>query len=287
MLAAGASGTKIAGVSPLPGSPIHPTAVVSAEAELSEGVTVGPYAVVESGSVVGEGTAILAHAILTRYATVGAGCEIHYGAVIGHEPQDLSFDGARSRAVIGDRTVVREYATVHRATREGGATTIGVGCLLMAHSHVAHDCKLGNQVVVCNSALVAGHCEIGDRVFLSGNTVVHQFCRVGRLVMLSGTSGIGRDIGPYLMVAGRSEVVALNTVGMRRAGINSAARTRVKLAYRELFGARTLDLGLLAVAAIGREHEEIGAIHDFFSRPSKRGFSRPKAGHPLGDGGDS
>jgi UDP-N-acetylglucosamine acyltransferase len=202
--------------------------------------------------------------------------------VIGHEPQDLSFDGAPSRVVIGDRTVVREYATIHRATKEGKATVIGEGCYLMAHSHVAHDCRVGARAILCNSALVAGHCEIGERAFLSGNTVIHQFCRIGQLVMVSGNSGAGRDIGPFLTVAARSDVVGVNVVGMRRAGFDAAARRRVKEAYRALFGAAGLDDGLARVRGIGREHPEIAAILDFYAG-SRRGYSRPPAGHAFGE----
>lgn len=259
---------------------VHPTAVVSRESELGEGVTVGPYAVIEAGAVVGAGTTVMAHAILTGFATVGRQCQIHYGAVIGHEPQDVGFDGAPSRAVIGDRTIVREYATVHRATREDGATVVGEHGFLMAHSHVAHDCRIGSRAVLCNGALVAGHSEVGERAFLSGNTVIHQFCRVGRVVMLSGVSGVGRDIGPYLTVAGRSDVMGFNTVGMRRAGLDSAARQRVKEAYRHFFGAPDMAAGLARVRELGEDHEEIAAILAFYAA-SRRGFSRPPAGHAL------
>jgi UDP-N-acetylglucosamine acyltransferase len=227
----------------------------------------------------------MAHAVLTGFATIGRECHIHYGAVIGHEPQDLSFDGASTRAVVGDRTIVREYATVHRATREGGATVVGEDCYLMAHSHVAHDCRIGNKAILCNSALVAGHCEVGERAFLSGNTVVHQFCRVGRCVMLSGGSGIGRDIGPFLTVAGRSEVVGFNSVGMRRAGLDAAARHRVKEAYGLLFGAPSLEEGCARIAEMGPDHEETAEILEFFRR-TRRGFSRPPAGHILSEAVD-
>jgi UDP-N-acetylglucosamine acyltransferase len=268
----------------LPESLIHATAVVSPKARLGEGVSIGPYAVVEAGAEVGDGTVILAHAVLTGHATLGRGVEVHYGAVIGHEPQDLGFDGATSRARVGDRTVVREHATIHRGTRDDGDTTVGEGCLLMAGAHVGHDCRIGRQVVLCNSALVAGHCEIGSRAFLSGNTVVHQFARVGDLVMLSGASGVGRDVGPYLMVAGRSEVVGLNVVGMRRAGLGSEARARVKEAYRRLFGVPSLEAGLAGLEALDCSHPEIQRIHDFYTASSRRGFSRPPPGHAWTEG---
>lgn len=261
---------------------IHPTAVVSHEAELGEGVSVGPYAVVEAGAVLGAGTQIFAHAIVTGFATLGVECQVHFGAVVGHEPQDLGFDGAPSRVQVGRKTIIREYATVHRATQEGQVTIVGDECFLMAHSHVAHDCQLGDRVIVCNSALVAGHCRIGDRAFLSGNTVIHQFCRVGALVMLSGNSGIGRDVGPFLTVASRSEIVGVNSVGMRRAGMSGEARRRVKESYRLLFGAADLREGLDRLKDSAQENSEVRAICEFYAG-SRRGFSRPPQGHVLGD----
>lgn len=253
---------------------MHPTAVVSGEAGLGEGVSVGPYAVVEAGALVGSGTRILAHAVVTGHATIGRDCEVHYGAVVGHDPQDLGFEGGATRCEIGDGTVIREHATVHRSTSTGQPTRIGRRCLLMGHSHVAHDCQIGDGVVICNSALVAGHAQVGERAFLSGNTVVHQFCRLGKLVMLSGISGVARDVGPYLTVASRSRIVGLNMVGMRRAGYGGEARKRVKEAYRMLFGAASLEEGTARVATLGEEHEEITAILEFFAA-SRRGFSRP------------
>lgn len=266
---------------------IHPQAFVSPEAEVEPNVRIGPGAVVEKGARVGEGTIVMANAVITRAATIGRRCRIHYGAVVGGDPQDVAFEGGDSRVVLGDETVVREHATVHRATKRDGATVVGRGCYLMVNAHVAHDCTLGERVIVCNSALVAGHCTIGDRAFLSGNTVVHQFSRVGPLVMLSGISGIGRDVGPYLIVASRSEVRGVNVVGLRRAGLDGAARTRVKEAYRALFAAATLEEGVARLRADGAAtHPEIAAIADFFSAESKRGFSRPRRGAVLGSGED-
>jgi len=261
---------------------VHATAVISPRAELSDGVKVGPYAVVSAGAFIGRGTVLDAHVVVKGTATIGADCRLHAGVVVGDDPQDLSFAvETPSRVLIGDRTVLREHVTVHRATIEDGVTQIGAGCLLMGGSHVAHDCVLGDEIVLCNSALVAGHVEIEDRAFISGNTVIHQFCRVGRSVMLSGVSGIGKDVGPYLTVAGRSDVVGLNAVGMRRAGMDVAARARVKEAYRGMFGSDSLGEGLAAVQALSPEHPEIQEILEFYGG-SRRGYSRPVVGHVFG-----
>ena len=261
---------------------VHPTAVVSPGAELGEGVVVGPYAVIEGGAVIGAGTSIDAHVIVKGSVTLGRHCRVHGGAILGDDPQDLAFPtGIESRVILGDRTVVREQVTVHRATNPDRPTRIGDDCLLMAQSHVAHDCQISDHVVLCNGALVAGHVEIGQRAFISGNTVVHQFCRVGAVVMLSGISGIGRDVGPYLTVAGRSEIGGVNVVGLRRAGLKGEQRMRIKQAYRALFASSTLAAGMDEVRALGVEQPEVRAIIDFYAG-SKRGFSRPPRGHVFG-----
>ena len=243
---------------------------------------VGPYAVIEAGARIGRGTTIDAHVVVKGSATIGEDCRLHAGAVIGDDPQDLAFEREiPSRVRLADGVIVREHATIHRATTENGATRIGRGTLIMGAAHVAHDCQIGEEVVICNAALIAGHVQIEDRAFISGNTVIHQFCRVGRLVMLSGLSGIGRDIGPFLTVAGRSDIVGLNSVGMRRAGLDGPARRRVKDAYRQLFSARTLADGLAAITPISDAGEEIIAIVEFYAG-SRRGYSRPPAGHAFG-----
>lgn len=255
--------------------------MVSEAAELGEGVAVGPYAIVEAGAVIGDGTTIMAHAVISGHATLGRDCAVHYGAIVGHEPQDLAFRGGTGRLRVGDRTVIREQATLHRATREDRDTVVGDDCYLMGQCHVAHDCQIGDHVIICNSCLIAGHVEVADRAFLSGNSVIHQFSRVGRVVMLSGSSAIGKDVGPFLTVAGRSDVLGFNTVGMRRASLTTDARRRVKDAYHELFAAPSLELGLERVASIG-EQPEIASILAFY-RQSRRGFSRPPPGHKLRD----
>jgi UDP-N-acetylglucosamine acyltransferase len=262
---------------------IDPSAHVDPEAVLGDGVRVGPGAVIEAGARVGDGTVVGAHAVITGHATIGRSCRISPSALIGGDPQDVAFQGADTRVEIGEGTTVREFATVHRATKPGTATIVGRDCYLMVSSHVAHDCVLGDRVIVCNCALVAGHVQVGDRAFLSGNTVVHQFSRIGTLAMLGGLSGVGQDIGPYLTVVKRNEVRAINVVGLRRAGFDLESRRRIQAAYRELFGATSLARGLDAVRALGPERPEIGAIIAFYEVPTRRGFCRPPVGHALGD----
>lgn len=253
---------------------IDPRALVSEHAEIDEGVSIGPFAIVEEGVVLAEGCSLGPGAILRSGVHLGRDCRIHAGAILGEDPQDLSFEGAGGGVHVGEGTVVREYATVHRASRPGRETRIGPFSYLMVQSHVAHDAILGERVIVCNGALIAGHARIGDRAFISGNVVIHQFCRVGQMVMLSGNTGISSDVGPYLTMAERNAVVGFNKVGMRRGGLDAPAQRRVIASYRRLFGARTLREGVAELAADAARHAELAAIHAFYSEEG-RGFARP------------
>ncbi|MCA9321319.1 MAG: acyl-ACP--UDP-N-acetylglucosamine O-acyltransferase, partial [Planctomycetes bacterium] len=183
-----------------------------------------------------------------------------------------------SRLIIGSRNVIREFATIHRATTPGGATRIGDDCFLMAHSHVAHDCRLDDGVTLCNNALLAGHVQVGRRAFVSGNVVVHQFTRIGELCMISGGSAVGQDVLPYCTVTGRSQVRSMNVVGMRRAGINQAHRQAIKQACRAFFAARH-DLAIAQLAfEEAPDLPEIRVLRDFVAAGSKRGYARPPRG---------
>ncbi|KXU35669.1 acyl-[acyl-carrier-protein]--UDP-N-acetylglucosamine O-acyltransferase [Cephaloticoccus capnophilus] len=199
--------------------------------------TIHPTAIVETGAVLGAGCEIRAHAIVTRYCVLGEGVVVHPFAVLGGEPQHLSFDaaGVESRVEIGAGTVIREHVTVNRASVAGGATRIGAGSFLMAASHVAHDCSLGEQVVLANAALLAGHVSVGAHTFLGGGAAVHQFCRIGESVMVAGHASITRDVPDFLMVAERDEAIALNTVGLRRRGISHEAIGELKRAFAIVF----------------------------------------------------
>jgi UDP-N-acetylglucosamine acyltransferase len=216
---------------------IHPTAQVEKGAELGEGVTVGPFAFIAAGAKVGDGCVVGPHAVIYRHVTLAAKCQVHAGAVLGDTPQDLAFKDVPTFVRIGEGTVLREHVTIHRGTKEGTETVVGDGCFLMANSHLAHNVRLGNQVILANGVLLAGYVEVGDRAFLSGNVVVHQFTRIGRVAMLSGGSGIGKDVPPFCVTPGitRNVVAGLNVVGMRRAGLNPAARAEVKEAFRILY----------------------------------------------------
>ncbi|MEK7865197.1 MAG: acyl-ACP--UDP-N-acetylglucosamine O-acyltransferase [Planctomycetota bacterium] len=214
---------------------IHPTAVVDPKAELADGVEVGPHAVIDANVRVGAGTRIGPSAYLTGYTEIGLENTIGCGAVIGEAPQDVGFKGGVTRVRIGDRNVIREYATIHRGTAEGSETVIGNDVFLMATAHVAHNCRIADRAIVANGALLAGYVELGERAFVSGNVVVHQFVRIGRLAMIGGGARVSKDVPPFALVEGNSLVRALNVVGLRRAGLSSVVRNRIKEAYRTLY----------------------------------------------------
>jgi len=258
-------------------APIHPSAIISQEARLAENVTVGPFVVIDGPVVVGEGTVIHAHAHLIGPATLGANNEICTGAVIGGTPQHLAYKGEVTTLEIGDGNIFREYTTIHRAMPAGtgsgtGITRVGDRNLFMACSHVAHDCRVGNDCIFANSAVIGGHVEVGDRALISGNSCIHQFCRVGRLGLLSGSSAVSKDIPPFWVMQNINKVGGINTIGMRRAGIPTVEIQAIRRAFAFIYIDR-LDLP----AALLRMEAELGqfpAIRELveFIRSSKRGI---------------
>ncbi|MCE9614169.1 MAG: acyl-ACP--UDP-N-acetylglucosamine O-acyltransferase [Lentisphaerae bacterium] len=260
-------------------STIHPTAVIHPGARVGQDVSIGPFACIEEDVVIGDGCHVGPHASLLRYTALGARCRVHAGAVLGDWPQDLSFAGAVSSVRIGSGCVFREGVTVHRGTKEGTATVIGDQCYLMANSHVAHNVKLGNRVILANGVLLAGYVEVGDGAFISGNCLVHQFVRIGRLAMLGGGSGIGQDVPPFMTThsMGLNAIAGLNVIGLRRAGIGSADRLAIKRAFALLYraGLNVPD----AVARIRAEIPEAPAqeLCDFVAG-AKRGICQARRG---------
>ena len=255
---------------------IHPTAIVDGGARLGEGVVIGPCAVVEDEVTIGARTELRAHAVVKRYTTLGAGNTVHEGAVLGSEPQDLGFTGGETRLEIGDGNRIREGVTIHRATRPGQVTRVGSGCFLMAYAHIAHDNRIGDQVIIANNTALAGYVEIDTGAFLSGGVVVHQFCRIGRLAMIGGNSKVIQDALPFVTSDGvPSRACGLNLVGLRRAGIPAPHIRALKEGYRLL---------LRASLRLPDALERMAALQDplvdemtAFVRASKRGFAHAAA----------
>ncbi len=255
---------------------IHPTAIVSPDAELGDGVEVGPYAVIEKDVSVGSGTRLHSHVVVKRYTRIGSGCEIHTGVIIGDVPQDRNFEPCRSWVVIGDGSILRECVTIHRGTTEENCTRVGKNCFLMAFSHVAHDCVLGDNVILANGALVAGHVQIGDGAFISGNCLLHQFVRIGRLAMLGGGAGVSKDVPPFCLVAPLcvNRVAGLNMVGLRRAGVSVRSRIALEHAFRRIFCSGR-NLRSAASEFVDRDDED-ALVRELaaFVLESKRGVCR-------------
>jgi UDP-N-acetylglucosamine acyltransferase len=241
-----------------------------------------PNAIVEPGAILGDGCEIMAHAIVTRHCTLGARVVVHPFAVLGGDPQYLKFDRATdSRVVIGDGSVLREHVTVNRSIHAGVATRLGAGCFLMATSHVAHDCSLGDNVVLANAALLAGHVSVGDNTFVGGGAAVHQFCRIGDGVMVAGHASLTRDVPPCTMVAERDDVIGFNLIGLKRRGVSRAAIAELKRAFQGVYftpgnirevAARLLTDNSFASAEARR-------FLEFFSGGS-RGFARARRAAP-------
>jgi UDP-N-acetylglucosamine acyltransferase len=251
----------------------HPTAIVSDTALIGDGVEIGPYAIVEADTAIGDRCELRAHAVVKRFTRLGAGNRVHEGAILGGEPQDVSFKGEPSRLVIGDRNLIREGVTIHRATTPGGQTSVGSDCFLMAYAHIAHENRIGDRVILANNVLLAGHVEIGQQAFLSGGVGVHQFCRVGRLAMVGGHSKVIKDCLPFVITDGfPARARGLNLVGLRRAGIPAGEIRSLKEGYRLLLrSALPLEDALQRMAGLGSLLvDEMIA----FVRASKRGFHR-------------
>jgi len=255
---------------------IHPTAIVAPTARLGSGVTIGPYSTIGDQVTLGDGTTVGAHVVIEGGVEVGRNCRIFSHAVLGSEPQDLKFRGEKSMLIVGDGTVIREFATLNRATSGGGGkTVVGRGCLIMAYAHVAHDCHLGDGVILANAATLGGHVLIEEHAIVGGLTGVHQFCRIGAHAIIGGCSGIILDIPPYVKAQGnRARLFGLNTVGLKRRNFPPEAIRHLKQAYRLLFLS-----GLTTTQALERIATELPACAEIqhlvhFIKTSERGITR-------------
>jgi len=255
---------------------IHPTAIISKNAKLAEGVIVGPYSVVGDNVAIGAGTKIAAHCVIEGNTTVGSGCEIFTGAVVGSRPQDLKYKGDDSSLVIGDNNIIREYCTINPGTEDGGITRAGNNNLFMAYSHIAHDCVVGNNCVFANNATLAGHVTVEDKVVIGGLVAIHQFVRMGTLSIVGGCSKVVQDIPPFSTCDGHpARVYGLNLVGIRRHKIEKETIHQLDHAFRILFNS-----GLSVKHALEQlekeitdQTKEVAHLVDFVKK-SERGISR-------------
>lgn len=253
-------------------SSIHPTAIIGKKVEIGVDNAIGPHVIIEDEVKIGAHNRIEAGAYICSGTEIGNYNEIHMHAVIGHTPQDLAYKGQKTFTQIGHHNKIREFATVHRGTKEGTATIIGDNNYLMAYTHVAHNCELGNRIIMVNQASLTGYCIVEDSAFLSGMTGFHQFTRIGKLALVSALSACNKDIPPFMICGGRPGVVlGVNVVGLRRAGMDSQTREEIRKAYKLLYRS-----GLNVTQAIEAIEKSLGGpeIKHLvgFIRNSKRGI---------------
>jgi len=255
---------------------IHPTAIISSEAHLEEGVEIGPYAIIGSDVNIGKNTVIGPHVVIDSQTDIGKGCRIFQFASIGAVPQDLKFKGEATRTIIGNYNTIREYVTIHRATSADiGVTIMGDYNLLMAYCHVAHNCKLGNRIVMANAANLAGHIHVEDNAIIGGLTGIHQFTRIGAHCIIGGCSAVAKDVPPFVMASGNmAKLYGLNMVGLKRRNFSSETIQSLKQAYRLVF--RSSLLLKTAIAKVKTEVADIPEVRQFvdFIQNSQRGICR-------------
>jgi UDP-N-acetylglucosamine acyltransferase len=215
---------------------VHATSIVGPKAQLGDNVTIGPYAIVEDDVVIGAGTTVASHALIANGSRIGKECRIHHGAVIGTQPQDLKFRNEVTTMEIGDHTVIREYATLNRGTHERWKTTVGSHCFFMAYSHVAHDCVIGDHVILANSVNMGGHVVIEDHAVVGGMVGIHQFSHIGCHCMIGSGSRVTKDVPPYVL-AGQEPLAfnGLNLVGLRRRNFSPETIDSLEKAYRLVY----------------------------------------------------
>lgn len=254
---------------------IHQTSVISSRARVAPGVRVGPYAVIEEDVSIGAGCEIGAHAVIKRFTTLGERNRVFEHAILGGEPQDVKFKHEESRLIIGDDNLIREGATLHRASGEGQATLIGSRNFLMIGCHIAHNCVIGDDNIFANEVALAGHITVEDHTFLSNNVGCHQFVRIGRYAMVGGKSKIVQDVLPFFITDGNPpRVRGLNSVGLRRAGFSTDERRALKQTYQLLFrSGLALEDALIEMALL--DDKNVQHLVQFI-RGSRRGFTRAR-----------
>lgn len=264
--------------------PIHPTAIVDSGSEIDPSAEIGAYAIVEANVTIGAETKLFPHAYISWGTTVGRDCQIHPFAVVGHPPQDLKWDGAPSYTRIGDGSIIREGATVHRGTIPESTTVVGQRVYVMATAHIGHNCVVDDDVILAQGAMLGGHVQVGTRTFIGGDVPIHQFVRVGELAMLAGGIRAVSDVPPFMMV-GRDGLVGPNLVGIRRAGFSREVRLEIRGAYRKLYRSGMPFRDALEQVAATIKTDPGRRLIEFLRAPSKRGLmayrgrGREAAGH--------
>jgi UDP-N-acetylglucosamine acyltransferase len=255
---------------------IHPTAVVSPSAILADGVVIGPFCIVGRGVTLGKNTRLVSH-ITVKEAEIGDDCLIYPFSTIGLAPQDTKYKDEKTKVKIGNNNTIRENVTIHRASVDGDMLTeLGNNNFIMAYSHVAHDCKVGNFVIMANATTLAGHVEVEDYAVIGGLVAVHQFTRIGTCAMIGGVSGVSKDVSPYTMASGnRAKLYGLNMTGLKRLGVKPPALKELKSAYKLLFRSKlTLKEAIDKVQDEVKQTREVKSLLKFIKNSAKRGICR-------------
>lgn len=258
---------------------IHPTAIIDDRAEIGEGVCIGAYTVIEGEVNIGAESSVDHHATIKGKTKIGRACRISPYALVGTDPQDLKHQQGTSELIIGDRTIIREYATISRGTAHGGGRTVlGNDNFIMAYSHIAHDCHFGNHIILSNGATFGGHSEVEDHAIIGGLSAIHQFCRIGAYAFIGGASGVSQDIPPFVLANGNhTRLFGLNSEGLKRNNFTSQTIKTLNQAYRIIFRSSGLTLNR-ALEKVENEVELIPEVQHLlkFIRDSKRGVCRRK-----------
>ena len=260
-------------------SEIHPTAIIADGAKIGENVSIGPYSMVGSDVELDDGVELISHVVVTGHTSIGANTRIFPFASIGHQPQDLKYQGEASSLTIGCNNVIREYVTMNPGTEGGGmATRIGNNCLFMVAVHVAHDCQIADNVILVNNATLAGHVSIEDWAIIGGLSAVHQFVRIGKHSMIGGKTGVAEDVIPYGSVIGnRARLSGLNIVGLKRRDFSREDIQNLRKAYRLIFAEEgTFAERILDVAELFPDNEPVQDIINFINADSSRAICQPK-----------
>ena len=257
---------------------IHQSTIIDPKAIISNNVKIGAYSVIGPGVVIGDNTEIQSHVSIVGHTKIGSNNKIYPFASIGNDPQDMKYKGEKTSLTIGDNNTIREYVTINPGTVQGGGTTsIGNDNLLMIGAHIAHDCRLGNKIVIANNAAIAGHAIIDDYVILGGNCGVHQFTRIGKMAMIGGMTGVSRDIIPYGLSTGNRNVLnGINIVGLRR--INTPNKDIICLtdAYKDMFKTEKLSENLKNLNIEFKQNELVNEVIEFINKDKKRPICTPE-----------
>ena len=256
---------------------IHKTAIIDTKAKISSSVDIGPYTVIGPNVEISDNVVIESHVNITGYTTIGKNNKFYPFASIGNDPQDMKYKGEKTKLIIGDNNIIREYSTINPGTAQGGGVTkVGNNNLIMINAHIAHDCIISNDIVIANSAAIAGHAEIGDNVVIGGNCGIQQFTRIGRMAMIGGMTGVSRDVIPYgLSTGNRNYLNGINIVGLRRNKVSNKEIIGLTDAYKEIFKTERLNENLSKLNGDFKQNTLVKEVIDFINKDKKRPICTP------------